>query len=263
MQVIASGVVDAYYFSCLTAMNGRKQLKLGASMTQKKLWIVLGLLFTACAGASNAYADDSDNFAGVGASVDVGYYHADFSYPNNTNYRADVHYYGMVFVQPVSPDVGFGLLAGYQTTGVDNPSLNPLGDGFGPFAGFFIEWQPELNDYWNLDLRAGYTWHDMSYTNNNQQPYQQADLTWYTTYVFLGPKLHYGPWRFSVGGYYQTVSGTENDNGTLNQTLDFSAAHTTGAYIGFDYYLNHTQSFGIYATSGAIQSVSLSFKVQF
>ncbi|MGA9854616.1 MAG: hypothetical protein WBR29_05000 [Gammaproteobacteria bacterium] len=231
-------------------------------MTQIKPWILLGLLLATCAGVSSAYADDSENFAGIGASVDVGHYNTDFVYPSG-NYQANVSYYGMTFVQPVSQEVGFGLLAGYQTTGMDNPSLNTLGDGFGPFAGFFIEWQPELNDYWNLDLRAGYTWHDMSYTSNNQQPYQQADLTWYTSYVFLGPKLHYGPWRFSVGGYYQYISGSETDNGTINQQLDFSAAHSTGAYIGFDYYMNHTQSIGIYATGGAIQTVGLMFKVQF
>jgi hypothetical protein len=242
-------------------MNGRKQLRLDVSMTQLKPWILLVLLLAA--GVSSAYADDSENFAGIGASVNAGYYHTDFSYPNNTNYRADVHYYGMVFVQPVSPEVGFGLLAGYQTTGVDNPILNPLSDGFGPFAGFFIEWQPELNDYWNLDLRVGYTWQDMSYTSNDQQSYQQADLTWYTSYAYLGPLLHYGPWRFSMGGYYQYLSGTESDNGTVNQTLDFSGTHSTGAYIGVAYFLNHTQSFGIYATSGAIQSVGLTFRVQF
>jgi len=231
-------------------------------MMQRKPWILLGLLLATCAAASGAHADDSENFAGIGASVDIGRYHTDFAYPNG-NYQADVSYYGMVFVQPVSPDVGFGLLAGYQTTSVDNASLNPLSDGFGPFAGFFIDWQPELNDYWNLDLRVGYTWHDLSYTSNDQQPYQQADLTWYTSYVFLGPLLHYGPWRFSVGGYYQHLSGSETDSGTLNQTLDFSGTHSTGAYIGTAYYMNRTQSIGIYATSGAIQSVSLTFKVQF
>ncbi len=222
----------------------------------------MGLLLSACAVAGSAYADDSENYAGVGASVDIGHYRTDFAYASG-NFQADINYYGLTFVQPVSPEVGFGLLAGYQTTSVDDPSLNPLSDGFGPFAGFFIDWQPELNDYWDLDLRVGYTWHDMSYTSNNQQPYQRADLTWYTTYVFLGPKLHYGPWRFSAGGYYQNISGTENDNGTLNQKLDFSAAHSTGAYIGFEYYMNHTQSIGIYATGGAIQTVGLTFKVQF
>ncbi len=231
-------------------------------MMQIKPWIVLGLLLTLIAGASVAYADDSQTYAGMSASVDIGHYHTDFAYPSG-NYRADVNSYGMVFVQPVSENVGFGLLAGYQTTGVNNPSLNSLADGYGPFAGLYFDWRPELNDYWNLQMRAGYTWHDMSYTSNSQQPNQQADLTWYTAYFGAGPLLHYGPWRFSFGGYYQTVNGTETDTGTINQTLDFSATHSTGGYIGFMYYMNSSQSLGIYAVGGAASGVSLVFRVEF
>lgn len=229
---------------------------------QIKTWVLIGLLPALIAGAGNAFADDAQTYAGISASVDIGHSHTDFAYPSG-NYRADINSYGMVFVQPVSDSVGFGLLAGYQTTGVNNPSLNSLADGYGPFAGLYFDWRPELNDYWNLQMRAGYTWHDMSYTSNSQQASQQADLTWYTAYFGAGPLLHYGPWRFSVGGYYQTVNGTETDTGSINQTLDFSATQSTGAYMGVIYFMNRTQSFGIYATSGAVQSVMLTFRVHF
>ncbi|MDE2234253.1 MAG: hypothetical protein KGK44_01745 [Gammaproteobacteria bacterium] len=213
-------------------------------------------------GTGSAFADDTQTLAGVSASVDIGHYRTDFAYPGG-NYQADVNYYGMTFVQPVSESVGFGLLAGYQTTGMNNPSLNTLADGYGPFAGLYFDWRPELNDYWNLDMHAGYTWHDMSYTSNNQQPNQQADLTWYTSYFGIGPLLHYGPWRLGLGGYYQNISGTETDSGSINQKLDFSAVRSTGGYIGFMYYMNNSQSLGMYALGGAVRGVSLIFRVEF
>lgn len=231
-------------------------------MIQRPLWLFLGLLLAISAGANSAYADDGGIYSGIKASVDIGRYRTDFAYPGG-NYQVDVNYYGLVIVQPVSSEAGFGWLIGYQTTSMDNPSLYSLNDGFGPFAGFYLDWQPELNSYWNLDLRVGYTWHDMSYSSTDQQPNQQADLTWYTSYVFLGPMLHYGRWRFSVGGTYQYISGTETDNGTVNQKLDFSATHSTGAYVGIMYYLSYTGSFGIYAMGGANQGVGLVFKQEF
>jgi len=227
-------------------------------MMQRRVWILLGLLLATCAGASGAHADDSEIYAGMSSSVDLGQYHTDFAYADG-NHQADISRYGITFVQPLAPDVGFGLQGGYMTAGIDNATLNPLADGYGPFLGLFLAWQPMLGNYWDLDFHAGYTWHDMSYQGQNQQ----ADVTWYSSFVSLGPVLHLWRWRVSAGGYYQHFDGTENDTGTINGRQNFSAAHSTGAYFGFAYYLDRTGSLGIYATGGARHGVSLVFKRQF
>ena len=218
----------------------------------------MGLLLAICAGASSAYADDSDTFSGMSSSVDLGQYHTDFTYPDG-DHQADISRYGITFVQPVAADMGFGLQGGYMTAGVNNSTLYPLGDGYGPFLGLFLAWRPMLDDYWSLDFHAGYTWHDMSYLG----PGQRADLTWYTSYVSLGPALRFGAWRFSAGGYYQYLTGTETDTGNLNQRQDFSAARSTGAYVGIAFYLDRTGSVGVYASGGARHGVSLVFKREF
>jgi hypothetical protein len=146
-----------------------------------------------------------------------------------------------------------------MTAGVDNSTLYPLGDGYGPFFGLFVTVRPMLGNYWDFDFHAGYTWHDMSYSGHNQQ----ADVTWYSSFVSLGPVLHLWRWRLSAGGYYQHFNGTETDNGAINGRRDFSAAHSTGAYFGFAYYLDRTGSVGIYGTSGARRGVQLIFKREF
>lgn len=224
----------------------------------RTFWFAL-LALMVLSGWQCAQADDSDIYApGMSAAVDLGSYRTDFAYSDG-NHQADISRYAITFVQPVAPEVGFGLQGGYMTAGINNNTLNPLGDGYGPFLGLFFSWQRELGNYWGLDARAGYTWHDMSYRGANQQ----ADATWYTGYVSAGPALRIDRWRFSAGGYWQNVSGHETDSGTLNARLDFSAAHTTGAYFGFAYYLDQTGSVGIYATSGARHGVSLVFKREF
>ena len=219
---------------------------------------ILLLLLTGLCISQAVYADDSETYAGMGSSVDIGRYHTGFAYADG-NHQADISHYGITFVQPVAPDVGFGLQGGYMTAGVNNASLNPLGDGYGPFLGLFLAWQPMLGNYWNFDFHAGYTWHDMSY----QGPGQKAEAIWYENYVSAGPVFRWQSWRVSAGAYYQSFSGTETDSGALNQKLDFSAAHSTGAYFGFAYYLDRTGSLGIYATGGARRGVQLVFMRQF
>ncbi|MGH8415521.1 MAG: hypothetical protein ACRESX_12390 [Gammaproteobacteria bacterium] len=224
----------------------------------RKILMLSPLLASLCL-VQTAYADNNDIYSpGMSASVDLGRYHTDFAYADG-NHQADISRYGITFVQPVATDVGFGLQGGYMTTGINNNTLDPLGDGYGPFLGLFFAWHPMLGDYWSADFHAGYTWHDMSFQGQNQK----ADVTWYTSYASLGPVLHLGPWRLSAGGYYQHVNGSETDTGTVNQRLDFSAAHYTGAYIGVAYYLDRTGSLGIYAFGGAHRGVSLVFKREF
>ena len=223
-----------------------------------KLLLVL-LALAALSALHRAHADDNDIYApGMSAAVDLGSYRTDFAYSDG-NHQADIGRYGITFVQPVAPEVGFGLQGGYMTAGIDNTTLNPLGDGYGPFFGLFFAAQPEFGNYWSFDVHAGYTWHDMSYSGTNQQ----ADATWYTGYVSAGPALHMDRWRFSAGGYWQDISGHETDTGTVNGRLDFSAAHSSGAYFGLAWYLDQTGSVGMYITGGARHGVSLVFKREF
>ncbi|HKV96221.1 MAG TPA: hypothetical protein VJR90_01855 [Gammaproteobacteria bacterium] len=228
-------------------------------MHRTRGFLLVLLTLMALTGWQCAQADDNDIYApGMSAAVDLGSYRTDFAYSNG-NHQADIGRYGITFVQPVAPEVGFGLQGGYMTAGIDNATLNPLGDGYGPFFGLFFTAQPELGNYWSVDVRAGYTWHDMSYSGANQQ----ADATWYTSYASAGPALRIDHWRFSAGGYWQNISGHETDTGTLNGRLDFSAAHSSGAYFGFAYYLDQTGSVGIYAFGGARHGMSLVFKREF
>jgi hypothetical protein len=224
---------------------------------QKILVVVLAVL--AMPALQSAQADDNDIYApGMSAAVDLGSYRTDFAYSDGSH-RADISRYGISYVQPVAPDVGFGLRGGYMTAGVNNATLNPLGDGYGPFLGLFVTWQPMLGNYWSLDSQLAYTWHDMSYSGANQQ----ADVTWYTGYASAGPVLHLGRWRIAAGGYWQNISGHETDSGTLSGRQDFSAARSTGTYFGFAYYLDQGGSVGVYAFSGARQGVRLVFKREF
>ena len=204
-------------------------------------------------------ADGDDIYTpGTSASIDLGSYHTDLAYADGAH-RADISQYGIIYIQPAAPDVGFGLRGGYMTAGIDSAVLNPLGDGYGPFLGLFFLWQPVLGNYWGLDARIAYTWHDMSYRGANQQ----ADASWYTSYALLGPAVRLGRWRLAAGGYWQHISGSETDSGTVNGRLDFSAARSTGAYLGFAYYLDQTGSVGIYTLSGARQGFMLVFKREF
>ncbi|MGH8397108.1 MAG: hypothetical protein ACRETA_02530 [Gammaproteobacteria bacterium] len=227
----------------------------------RRSWKIFAVLLVAAAfsGMQSVRADDNDIYApGASAAVDLGSYHTDFAYPDG-DHRADISRYGINYMQPMAPDVGFGLRGGYMTAGVNNNTLYPLGDGYGPFLGLFVSWQPMLGNYWSFDSQLAYTWHDMSYSGTNQQ----ADVTWYTTYASAGPVLQLWRWRVSAGGYWQNLSGHETDSGTLNGRQGFSAARSTGAYLGFVYYLDQSGSVGIYAFSGARQGFMLVFKREF
>ena len=228
-------------------------------MHLQRKFLLVPLALAALFGLQGAWADDNDIYApGMSAAVDLGSYRTDFAYADG-NHQADISRYGISFVQPVAPEAGFGLQGGYMIASVNNATLNPLGDGYGPFLGLFFTWQPMLGNYWSFDFHAGYTWHDMSFSGANQQ----ADATWYTSFASLGPVLRLDRWRFSAGGYWQNISGHENDSGTVNGRQDFSATHSAGAYFGFAYYLDQTGSVGIYATGGARHGLSLVFKREF
>lgn len=228
-------------------------------MHLKRNLLLAVLVLMALSAWQRAHADDNGIYApGMSAAADLGRYRTDFAYSDGSH-QADISRFGLSFVQPMSPEAGFGLQGGYMTAGIANATLNPLGDGYGPYFGLFFAWQRVFGNYWSFDLRAGYTWHDMSYSGTSQQ----ADVTWYTGYVALGPALRLDRWRISAGGYWQNVSGHETDSGTLNGRLDFSAAHASGAYFGLAYYLDQTGSVGMYLTGGARHGVNLVFKREF
>jgi len=98
------------------------------------------LLLVALAALSSLQcvrADGDDIYTpGTSASIDLGSYHTDLAYADGAH-RADISQYGIIYIQPAAPDVGFGLRGGYMTAGIDSAVLNPLGDGYGPFLGLF------------------------------------------------------------------------------------------------------------------------------
>lgn len=217
------------------------------------------LALAALAGAQTVRADDNDIYAsGTSAAINLASYRTDFSYADG-NHRADISRYGIDFVQPLAPDVGFGLRGGYMTAGINNATLGSMSDGYGPFLGLFLSWRPMLGNYWSFDSQIAYTWYDLSYSGANQQ----ADVTWYTSYVSAGPVLRLGRWQLAAGGYWQNISGHETDSGTVSERLNFSAAHATGAYFGFAYFLDQSGSLGAYVMSGARHGVMLVFKREF
>ena len=228
-------------------------------MPLKRIFLLASLALAALSGWQCAQADDTDIYApGMSAAMELGSYRTKFTYSDGSH-RADIGRYGLSFVQPMAPEVGFGLQGGYMTAGINNATLDPLGDGYGPYFGLFFAWHREFGNYWGFDAQGGYTWHDMSYRGANQQ----ADVTWYTSYASAGPTLRIDHWRISAGGYWQNISGHETDSGAVNGVQDFSAARASGAYLGFAYYLDQTGSVGLYVTGGARHGVRLVFKREF
>lgn len=215
-----------------------------------------------CAGmliAAQAGAADNDFYApGSSASIELGRYRTDFLY-SGASRGADVGRYGITFAEPVSPWVSLGLQGGLLTISFNNGPLAPASDNGGRYLGLFSAWHAPLGNYFGLEGRVSYTWHD----DNFQLPNQQAQVSWFASRVSLGPVLRVGRWRLSAGGYWQRYDGSETDSGALNQKLDFSAARNGGAYAGFAYYLDRTGSVGLYATQGGQRSVRLVFRREF
>jgi len=217
------------------------------------------LVVFACAWAGAVWAyDDSPFMAGGSTSLELGSYDTVFSYPNG-GHEAHVARYGLAFSEPVAPDFDFMLLGGYLGLDVDGDPIASSQDYSGRFLGLMGHYESTEGDYLNFSAAVGYTWHDV----DGASSFAPSEIQWYETWGEAGPVIRTRPWRFVVGGYYQSLDGSETDGGAANQFRRFTAGSPAGAYAGVAYYLDRTGSVGIYATSGARHGVSIVFKRDF
>lgn len=220
-----------------------------------RLLLVMLLLSTF---GSAAVADDDFYPAGLGAAIDVGRVHTGFAYPA-ADYRADIDRYAVVITQPVAQDVDFGISGGYLVASVDSPSLATLNQADGQSLGLSAGWHPRLGNYLSLELQGGYRWNDVSFSSPSGQP----DVTWYESYASAGPVLYLFNWRISAGLRWQHYDGTQTDPGPPAAKFEFSAARSSGAYLGLTYYLDSTGSLALYAFGGGQRGAQLVFKREF
>lgn len=220
------------------------------------------ILLLGMAGAAfQVQAQDDEGYGyppGLGATVTAGGYHTDFAYPDGSH-EADVSRYGISVSQAASPWVDLGLEGGLLILSVNNATLAPATDNGGRYLGLFADWHTDLGNYLGLEGRVSYSWNDDDF----QAPNQQAQVTWYQSYVSLGPSLRVQNWRFSAGGYWQRYNGSETDNGGVTGKQDFSAARRGGVYAGFAYYVDRTGSIGLYASRGGRNGVQLVFRREY
>jgi hypothetical protein len=218
------------------------------------LCVVVGAGFCASACAD----DDAFGFPGMTAAIDVGRYYTGFAYPA-TDYRADVERYAIVITQPVADDVDFGVTGAYLVASVNSPALAALTQADGQSLGLSAAWHPRLGNYLSLELQAGYRWNDVNFSSSSGQP----EVTWYESYAAAGPVLYLYDWRISAGVRWQHYDGTEYDPGTPPAKQNFSAARSSGTYLGFTYYMDRTGSLALYAFGGGQRGMQLVFKREF
>ncbi|MGH8372591.1 MAG: hypothetical protein ACRETO_07660 [Gammaproteobacteria bacterium] len=224
----------------------------------KSALVLLCIIFGGTFAINACADDDAFAFPGMTAAIDVGRYHTDFAYPA-ADYRADIERYAIVITQPVAEDVDFGITGAYLLASVDSPTLNALTQADGQSLGLSADWHPRLGNYLSLELQAGYRWNDVNFSS----PAGQPEVTWYESYAAAGPVLYLYNWRISAGVRWQHYDGTENDPGASPAKLDFNAAHSSGAYLGFTYYLDRSGSLALYAFGGGQRGAQLVFKREF
>ncbi|MGE5624507.1 MAG: hypothetical protein ACM3ZT_03050 [Bacillota bacterium] len=226
--------------------------------TEDKRCVLLLVLAGAVFWAGAAWAYDDPYSPGGSTLLDLGRYRTPFEYADG-DHVAHVGRYGVAFFQPIADDFDFSLQGGYLTLDVDGePPTTPL-DFTGRYLGLGARYESTQGNYLNFSAEATYTWHDVDASGVNTQ----SNVTFYEGWSAFGPVLRWQRWRFSFGGYLQTITGTETDGSGLNSRRDFSAGRSGGAYAGFAFYLDETGSIGVYATSGARQGLKLVFKREF
>ncbi|MGH8370488.1 MAG: hypothetical protein ACRESC_05855 [Gammaproteobacteria bacterium] len=213
-----------------------------------------------CTGfCADAYADQDDvAFPGMTAAIDVGRYHTEFAYPT-ADHRVDVERYALVITQSLAPDLDVGFDGAYLVASVDSPALATLDAADGQALGLFATWHPRLGNYLGLELQAGYRRNDADFSS----PAGQPEVTWYESHVAAGPVFYLYNWRISAGVRWQRYEGNETDPGMPPAKLDFSAARSSGTYLGLTYYLDRTGSLTLYAFAGGQRGAQLVFKREF
>ncbi|HEX5340273.1 MAG TPA: hypothetical protein VFX47_05285 [Gammaproteobacteria bacterium] len=218
------------------------------------------LTLLALAGcASVAHADRDEAYApGLGAAIAVTRVHTGFAYPA-ANHDADLTRYTVIITQAFAADLDFGIEGGYQLAEIGSPALAGLENTAGHTLGLSGAWHPRLGNYLSLELQAGSRWNDAEFADASRH----AELVWYQSYAAIGPVLYLYNWRLSAGLRWQHDDGHEDDRGPPTLRQDFSAAHSTGSYLGVTYYLDRTGSVALYGFGGGQRGAELVFKREF
>lgn len=203
-----------------------------------------------------ARAGDLDT--GGATFLDLGVFHTPFRYPDG-DHQADVGRYGVAYSEPLSGDASIGLHGGYATLQVDGEP-EPLSESFdGRYLGLSLRYEGTQGDHLNLFSEFSYTWHDVA-GHGFLAP--QSDITWYESWLAMGPVLRYYPMQLYLGAYYQYLQGTETDDQPA-RVLDFHSTRGLGAYFGLAIYMEPDYSICLMATAGARRGIRLLLRRDF
>jgi len=212
----------------------------------------------ACLLAASWAAPADDLYSGASTYLDLGRYRMPFRYPDG-DHEGHVGEFGVAYDVPLGGDMHGGLQGGYAVLDVADEPQPTAGSLDGRYLGLMLRYEGSEGDYLNMSGEFSYTWHDV---NGGVFAAPASEITWYESWLALGPTLRYGRLRLMLGGYYQYVEGSETDR-LPARVLDFHAPQRTGAYLGFLVYLDPANSVGLYATEGARRGVRLVFRRDF
>src|SRR5205807_4915683 len=128
-------------------------------------------------------------------------------YPDG-DHRAQMGQFGVAYSEPLGGDVSGGLRGGYATLSVDGePQPVPLSFD-GRYLGLDLRYEGTEGDYLNFSGEFAYTWHDVNGDSFNAPP---SEITWYESWLALGPVLRWQRLQLYLGAYYQYLQGAETD----------------------------------------------------
>jgi opacity protein-like surface antigen len=206
--------------------------------------------------ASLAQADGFD--ADASTFLDLGSFHTTLQYPDD-EHEAHVGQFGVAYSEPLGLGLNGGLRGGYATLQVDGEP-QPLALNFdGRYLGLDLRYEGTEGDYLNFSGEFAYTWHDVNGDSFSEPP---SEITWYESWLAVGPVVRWQRLRLSFGAYYQYLQGSETDARPA-QELGFHSDRGAGGYLGLSVYLDQANALGLYVTAGARQGVRLVFRRDF
>lgn len=203
-------------------------------------------------------AQADDLYEGASTFLDLGRFRTSLQYPDG-EHMAHVGQFGVAYSEPLGGDVSAGLQGGYTVLDVSGEP-QPTSISFdGRYLGLALRYEGTQGDYFNFSGEFAYSWHDVNGVGFSAPP---SEVTWYESWLTLGPVLRWQRLKLSVGGYYQYLQGSETDSQPARQ-LDFHSSRGAGGYLGLSVYLESAFSLGLYVTAGARQGVRLVFRRDF
>lgn len=218
----------------------------------------LAPVLAACLLAGSWAARADDLYPGASTYLDFGRYRVPLRYPDG-DHQARIGKLGVAYSLPLGGDVSGGLQGGYTVLDVaGEPQPAPVSFD-GRFLGLALRYEGSEGDHFDLFGEFTYTWHDVD-GSRFQAP--RSEITWYETWLAVGPVFRYARLRLMLGGYYQYLQGSETDSQPA-RLLDFHSPRRAGAYLGAAVYLDPANSIGLRVTGGAQQGVRLEFRREF